>query len=504
MDENGNPEDVRQSLYEEFLSEVVKAGNPEAFFDENDLVEIFDYSSDMDNYIAKMEVLLYGARHYPDSQALATRRAWFYTSFGEMDAAAELNRRVSNGGVLNELLKLRAECIKTDFTDTAAPQEAIQLTLRENLDRILASTDDFGDEELIQLVDFCAESDLLSWVDDNYELVKSKCSYPQTFIYEYANRCEDMGNPAKAVTLFEELTMLEPFTLDFWERLAAAQYRAEQYEGALSSADYALAISPTSIEARRVKAMSLYSLDRDTGTIIEILKSLLASSAAIDSDLSVFVGAMMKVNDRREAVRQIKLFVDSHPTNRVGLGLLLTLAKDDAIPYLKEFEKTSPERHSIMYSWAIDEYLESNLELAARIVIAATEITKPDDGQSAIGAEILFRNEMFDHAANFCEDALQHNTANLLALPSFIFAYIISLIRIHRFKDAVMVAKSALETNRIMLQTTGQSLLPTFPGLSPIAQSMLTRGYIGFLKSIISDLTEPDSTIDPATYLPNL
>ena len=57
MDDNNNADDVRQSLYEEFLSEVVKAGNPEAFFDETDLIEIYDYSSDMDNYIAKMEVL---------------------------------------------------------------------------------------------------------------------------------------------------------------------------------------------------------------------------------------------------------------------------------------------------------------------------------------------------------------------------------------------------------------------------------------------------------------
>ncbi len=30
MDDNNNPDDVRRSLYEEFLSEVVKAGNPEA------------------------------------------------------------------------------------------------------------------------------------------------------------------------------------------------------------------------------------------------------------------------------------------------------------------------------------------------------------------------------------------------------------------------------------------------------------------------------------------
>ncbi|MDE6684789.1 MAG: hypothetical protein K2J94_06370 [Duncaniella sp.] len=62
MDENnnGSNDDSRQGLYNEFESEIVKAGNPEAYFDEADLIEIFDYASDMDNYIVKMEVLLYG------------------------------------------------------------------------------------------------------------------------------------------------------------------------------------------------------------------------------------------------------------------------------------------------------------------------------------------------------------------------------------------------------------------------------------------------------------
>ena len=143
MNDN-TPDDARQSLFDEFESEIVKAGNTEAFFDENDLIEIFDYASDLDNYIVKMEVLLYGARHYPDSQALATRRAWFYSSFGEMEAAAEVNSRVSNGGVLNKLLALRAEGA-SDTPET-----------RARLDEIVEAATEFGDEDVIQRVDLCA------------------------------------------------------------------------------------------------------------------------------------------------------------------------------------------------------------------------------------------------------------------------------------------------------------------------------------------------------------
>ena len=44
--EDNNNDDTRQGLYDEFESEIVKARNPEAYFDESDLVEIFDYASD--------------------------------------------------------------------------------------------------------------------------------------------------------------------------------------------------------------------------------------------------------------------------------------------------------------------------------------------------------------------------------------------------------------------------------------------------------------------------
>lgn len=164
--EDNNNDDTRQGLYNEFESEIVKAGNPEAYFDENDLIEIFDYASDMDNYIVKMEVLLYGARHYPGSEALATRRAWFYSSFGEMEAAAEVNSRVNNGGFLNRLLALRAAGA-SDTPDT-----------RAKLDEIIEATDDFGDEDVIQLVDYCAENNMLDWVEENRARIEANAPIP--------------------------------------------------------------------------------------------------------------------------------------------------------------------------------------------------------------------------------------------------------------------------------------------------------------------------------------
>ena len=163
MDESND----RRDLYEEFESEVVKRGNTEAFFDENDLVEIFDYASDYDNYIVKMEVLLYGAIHYPKSEALATRRAWLYYSFGDVETTSELNKRVSSAGVLNKLLDLRARNANLELGN----DEVIKV-----LEEILDETEDFDDEGIIQFTDYAMELHLEDWLLKNKDRIQSKCS----------------------------------------------------------------------------------------------------------------------------------------------------------------------------------------------------------------------------------------------------------------------------------------------------------------------------------------
>lgn len=196
MEENND----RRDLYEEFESEVVRRGNTSAFFDETDLVEIFDYASDFDNYIVKMEVLLYGAVHYPNSEALATRRAWMYYSFGDVETTTEVNERVSEKGILNKLLSLRAQ-----NSDLTMPRKE----MTDALDEILESTSDFEDEEIIQFTDYAIEMHLEDWLAENKERIQAKCSYPQTFLYEFADRAEENEDLETAARLFEELTMLD-------------------------------------------------------------------------------------------------------------------------------------------------------------------------------------------------------------------------------------------------------------------------------------------------------
>ena len=174
---------------------------------------------------------------------------------------------------INKLLDLRA----TGATNT--PETRIRL------DEIIDSATELGDEDVIQLVDFCAELGMLDWVEKARKRVEAKTSYPQTFIYEYADRAEEALDYPTAIRLFEELTMMEPFTLDFWLRLATVQHNNEEFETALTSAEFALAISPDATEALRVKASSLFRLGREPEYVTFTFRDLVKRPAATEQDI---------------------------------------------------------------------------------------------------------------------------------------------------------------------------------------------------------------------------
>lgn len=323
--EDNNNDDTRQGLYDEFESEIVKARNPEAYFDEADLVEIFDYASDMDNYIVKMEVLLYGARHYPESQVLATRRAWFYSSLGEMDAAADVNSRVTDEGFLNKLLALFA------LADSPGSDE-----VRARLDKIVDETDEFFDEDLIQLVDYCADNSMLDWVETNRKKVEAKSSYPPTFIYEYADRAEEAGDLEKAQALFEELTMTEPFTVDFWVRLAKVQSAREADSDALASLDYALAVDPAYPDALRLKGKIMYRQGHDMAKISQVFKAVVDTPQALDVDRAIYASTLNELGRRDEAVAMLKDVLGRDPLSQSAIDVLMTIDFSLAVPYLRD------------------------------------------------------------------------------------------------------------------------------------------------------------------------
>lgn len=486
MDEERND---RRDLYEEFESEVVKHGNTEAFFDETDLIEIFDYASDYDNYIVKMEVLIYGAVHYPKSEALATRRAWLYYSFGDVEATKDVNNRVEQSGILNKILNLRAN----DPDRTLSSEEVIAA-----LDAIVDSTDDFADEELIQLTDYAMEMHLEDWLKKNRKRIQSKSSYPQTFLYEFADRSEENDDLETAAQLFEELTMLEPFTLDFWLRLATVQINREDNENALSSAEYALAIDATSVMALRIKGAALYRLERDPQLVADIYRKVSESAEVEESDISTYAAALIECNQKEEAIRVLSGYLKNHLNSRQVIDVLLVLDGKIAEPYIRSVMAADYTTEHDAIEWARNHVAHGQFTSAATICLAFDDI-KGFKENIAFPLEICYLAKEYEavvkiYQANFGGDIWPYT-------PPISFPYLMSLVRLGYRQKALEEAKSILAAIGIYQNKHNNSELSVAFRLTPALTSSVIIGYIAYLQNIISSLEStyeqhPDS-FDP-------
>lgn len=94
------PADERRQLYDRFRSELATSPR-DMFFDEKELVEIYDQAGDLDDEHVKLEVLLHGFRLYPDSEDLAMRRAYFYYNYHLDDGVRDMwKNRVAQRSVV--------------------------------------------------------------------------------------------------------------------------------------------------------------------------------------------------------------------------------------------------------------------------------------------------------------------------------------------------------------------------------------------------------------------
>ena len=61
--------DQHIKMLSRFIAALAKGGD-DCWFDEDELVQIFDYAGDTGNDYVRAEVLMWGARYFPDSKIL--------------------------------------------------------------------------------------------------------------------------------------------------------------------------------------------------------------------------------------------------------------------------------------------------------------------------------------------------------------------------------------------------------------------------------------------------
>lgn len=243
MDED---EKARDELIERFKQALHDPDTSE-YFDEDDLVEIFDYAGDNLNDYLRVEALLWGARYFPDSDVLRERRGVLYN---DLLSASDVQAFVRDSGYSSTLTRLVA--LRAQHLD--------DVNARASIKQVLADTREFSDEEVIQLVSLAEETGNLDWLDGNKNLFLPKIPYKPTFYYEIAAAYYDGGDMDKALPRLETLTQEMPYNIDAWTMYAGALQQQGKHIEALDALEMALAIKPGHEEAVHYMAVTLNAL----------------------------------------------------------------------------------------------------------------------------------------------------------------------------------------------------------------------------------------------------
>ena len=177
------------------------------YYDEDELIDIFDYASDIADDAVRAEVILMAQRLCPDSRDLAERKAMLYWSMGNDKAAAKVMKSLPSGRFLSRLTKLRIDKGKNGLT-----AKDLSLLIKS------VKPDSLPDEEVIQLIDAAEDSEQQQWLVDNYDRLKTLAQYPETLMYDLVDPILDWSGDADfefVNQLLDDLTMTSPYDLGY-------------------------------------------------------------------------------------------------------------------------------------------------------------------------------------------------------------------------------------------------------------------------------------------------
>ena len=379
-DEN---EDRRRELCERFRQSLAKPVS-ERYFDEDELVDLFDFAGDMSDDYLKMEVLMCGARLYPDSSLLKERRAIFYSFLSEDATSKFLDDNPQENSPIWEIMRLRAKAPQGKDAERA-------------LVYLLGGVDALDDEEVIQLVELASQLGVYDWLVKNEKLLRKKAEYAPILLYELAVVSELNHNYANAVRYLEELTEAEPFNAYYWYMLAQDYDMLQKHDRALVALDYSLAIDPDSKEALQLRARILL-MDENTQDEGAAIIGKPAEKYPDDADVQRVSALMNLATGNVAASREtMRVCLDRFPGDRAVLSDALAAGVGDLSAMLDRFYASTNEcDEDTWLDWAEDLKDSGHFAEALQVLEAYERNSPVPMADLSVYLDVLFLLQRFE------------------------------------------------------------------------------------------------------------
>ncbi len=457
MDEDEEYADNRDKVLDKFRQQLSKPIS-ERFFDEDFLLDVFDYAGDIQDDYLRMEAMMCMARFYPDSELFNERRGIFYSQYSDEARTAFLNDNPDTESMIVEILRLKDEMPSGDDA-------------RQALDSLIARYDHLSDEEIIQFVGVASQLGQLQWLKDRLPMLRQKCDNANVLPYEIAVAADAVHDNAFAIQLLEELTQSEPFNSYFWMALARQYFEDNDGEKALSAVDYSLAINPDAPLSLLVKARILYAMERPLSEVAPLLKKAL-KLAPDNLDIARYTASVYYAEHMPDVSRRVLNNAMEHGASPLDvIPDLLAYGVGNADELFDKYYKMSEDNTQVMWaSWAQQLLMQGFPDLAKK-ALACYERNSGERIPSLLAVEDAFLAKDFKQAVDYLDQYVKSVQGNEADFPSVLAMHLISMIKMGEVTKAYALCE-IIEKNFDVTQYRSVANRLEFVGLMAIVANI--------------------------------
>lgn len=323
--------DRLNELYTKFRHDLKHADIASLYYDEDDIIDIFDYAGDVHDDNVRLNAMMLGFKLFPDSTDMLKRQAIFLSDINDLSFGQFItdNNRRPIHDFMWEILRCKAFGQASDITER----------LKTLLDNFVLEED----EEIIQFVGIAHKYGCEQWLSDNLDFIRSRCRYPDTLYYEIARSAESPEQMSFGVKLLEQLTDEDPFNTDYWGLMADIQSALGRYDDALSSLEYVKALDADDRDINSLQGYILLQLNRPEDAIAPLEKS---HEANPDNEPAVrnLLQAYRLTGNTEKMKPIVKDFFESDPTDPEIFVEMMSLFPENLEETLQRFH-SSPSDH---------------------------------------------------------------------------------------------------------------------------------------------------------------
>lgn len=454
-------------LYKEFISAIESDSSPR--FELDEILDIYDYATDIFDEYGRINALIMGLRLYPDSDELRERLAFSIYDDGDRVGAFREIERVRSKSFAGKMLELLVQPMSTDEFEC-------------RLDKLIAETESgtLDDESVIRLMDIIEPRGLQTWLVDRYDVLKGIAEYPDTVMNEAAEIAAQSGLDDFRLKVLDEFTTEYPLNEMAWGQLASYYLEnlrdTAQAENALS---YALAISPDNrnlrIMMQKVKFLNGY----EPKEMRRELNSLLKEDPTND-ELILQLALMEEVDGREdEAVAILKRGLVEMPYSANMFFHLTRLSPDIGMDVADDFVGAQLA-HGVVDLSMIDSMISAaiaeNRRVKGILASALLRIFQQQEYSDRIGTlmEWLY---MAGEYAQTAAELKARGEAFVFASPAMQLLYALALKRLGRH-DELKLFVDKVVTNRSMDRP------------QTLAEKLSDDGFMHYLSPLVRSITD--------------